>query len=65
MNHLKFTHPDTYKIVCDSNKAVTTTNEVAKAEKASEQASSSNTLSEINIAGSSIPHLYYKLECDS
>ena len=48
LNHLKFTHPDTYKVVCDANKAVTTINEVAKAEKPSEQASSSKTT---NIAG--------------
>ena len=54
MNHLKFTHPDAYKVVCDANKAVTTTNEVAKAEKASEQASSSMTLSETNIAGQTL-----------
>ena len=35
MNHLKFTHLDTYtcKVVCDANKAVTMTNAVAKAEQ--------------------------------
>ena len=34
MNHLKFNHPDTYKVVSDANKAITTTNAVATAEGA-------------------------------